>query len=145
MSSSVGIAARISAGGIGFSECMWHHQNTALTRRSVLIPRCSLGTEKCPHALLSDFFHKFKNGLDTEIGEVVAEASSGETQRLTFVRGILRNTPILILDEPTSNLDMGTEQAVVSVIKSLSLDKCVIVITHRTQPLECADFHITLS
>lgn len=93
---------------------------------------------------LEQFLDNLPLGLDSEISDVISEASAGQIQRLSFIRGILRDTPILILDEPTSNLDDDSEGLVCEVIHELSESKLVIVISHRKAPTEDATMCIRL-
>ncbi|MYA16163.1 MAG: ATP-binding cassette domain-containing protein, partial [Gammaproteobacteria bacterium] len=70
-------------------------------------------------------------GFDTELGERGSKLSSGQRQRLTIARAVIRDTPILILDEPTASLDAETEHRVLANLGEWGADKIVLLITHR--------------
>jgi len=80
---------------------------------------------------LWDSIKQFRNGLDTHISDFGNRFSSGEMQRLSFARILLRNSPIILLDEPTSFLDTESETIIIELIKSLSKSSSVITIAHR--------------
>lgn len=87
-------------------------------------------------AKLEEVISKLPNGLDTLIGEKGYRLSGGERQRLGIARAIYRNTPILIFDEATSNLDVKTEKEIQSMLMSELKDKTIITIAHRINTLE---------
>jgi ATP-binding cassette, subfamily B, bacterial MsbA len=78
-----------------------------------------------------DFILNMPDGYDTVIGEKGARLSGGERQRLAIARAILKNAPILILDEATSSLDMESEQLVQAALANLMQGRTVFVIAHR--------------
>jgi ATP-binding cassette, subfamily B, bacterial MsbA len=78
-----------------------------------------------------DFILSMPDGYDTVIGEKGARLSGGERQRLAIARAILKNAPILILDEATSSLDMESEQLVQTALANLMQGRTVFVIAHR--------------
>jgi len=90
-------------------------------------------------AYLTDFVNQLPNGLDTVIGERGGLISGGQRQRLGIARAILKNAPILILDEATSSLDNEAEAIVQKAMESLMTDKTVIVIAHRLSTIRHAD------
>jgi ABC-type multidrug transport system fused ATPase/permease subunit len=69
--------------------------------------------------------------LDTWVGESGHQISGGERQRLEIARAILKNAPILIFDEPTSNLDSENEKIILDTIMEISKNKSLLLITHR--------------
>ena len=79
------------------------------------------------------------NGYDSELGDRGSKLSSGQRQRLTIARAVIRNTPILILDEPTASLDAKTEQQVLANLAEWGKDKVVFIITHRLSTIRGAD------
>lgn len=79
---------------------------------------------------LADFFRS-ENGLDTQITAGGANLSGGQRQRLALVRGILHDSRIYIFDEATSNIDVESEECILSEIRKMSAEKTVIMITHR--------------
>ena len=85
------------------------------------------------------FIRELANGFDTELGERGGKLSSGQRQRLSLARAIVRNTPILILDEPTAALDAETELDVMRNLRQWGKDKVVFLITHRIATIRDAD------
>ncbi|HYM24349.1 MAG TPA: ATP-binding cassette domain-containing protein, partial [Vicinamibacterales bacterium] len=92
---------------------------------------------KAAHA--HEFISKLPKGYETEIAEAGASLSGGERQRLSIARAILKNAPILILDEPTSSLDAISEEIVFSAIRRLRAGRTTIVIAHRLSTVRDAD------
>jgi ABC-type multidrug transport system fused ATPase/permease subunit len=90
-------------------------------------------------AQLHDFIQALPQGYDTWIGEQGLCLSGGERQRLAIARALLKDAPILILDEPTANLDSLTERAVMQTIHQLMEGRTTLIITHRLVGLEAAD------
>jgi ABC-type multidrug transport system fused ATPase/permease subunit len=94
----------------------------------------------CAH----EFIEKLPMGYDTHLGERSAKLSSGQRQRLVLARAIAKNTPVLILDEPTAALDAQTEIEVLTSLKQWAHDRCVFMITHRASTLREADTRLYL-
>jgi subfamily B ATP-binding cassette protein MsbA len=92
---------------------------------------------RAAHAL--GFIEQLPNGLDTIIGESGARLSGGERQRLSIARAILKNAPILILDEATSSLDTESEHEVQQAIENLVQSRTTFVIAHRLSTIRNAD------
>jgi ATP-binding cassette subfamily C protein CydCD len=90
-------------------------------------------------AQLRGLVQSLPQGLDTWVGEQGLQLSGGERQRLAIARALLRDTPILILDEATSNLDAITEQQILQAIHQLIIGRTTLTITHRLVGLE--DMH----
>jgi ATP-binding cassette subfamily C protein CydD len=91
------------------------------------------------NAILDGFIAKLPLGYDTPVGERGARLSAGEGQRLALARAFLVDTPILILDEPTTHLDIELETELVTAIGSLCRGKTVITIAHRLSTIQEAD------
>jgi subfamily B ATP-binding cassette protein MsbA len=92
---------------------------------------------RAAHAL--DFIQQLPEGFDTVIGESGARLSGGERQRISIARAILKNAPILILDEATSSLDTESEWEVQQAIENLVQSRTTFVIAHRLSTIRNAD------
>lgn len=90
------------------------------------------------------FINKLEQGLDTEIGEKGVKLSGGQKQRLSIARAILKDAPILILDEATSSLDSKAEHEVQKALDKLMHNKTTIIIAHRLATIKNADTIIVL-
>ncbi|MDE0178407.1 MAG: ABC transporter ATP-binding protein, partial [Gammaproteobacteria bacterium] len=90
-------------------------------------------------AFADEFIREMEAGFDTELGERGSKLSSGQRQRLTIARAVIRDTPILILDEPTASLDAETEHKVLANLGEWGADKVVLLITHRLSTIRGAD------
>jgi ATP-binding cassette subfamily C protein CydC len=90
-------------------------------------------------AQLAEFVDGLPRGLDTWVGEQGLRLSGGERQRLAIARTLLKNAPILLLDEPTANLDPITEQALLAAIHELMRGRTVLTISHRLIAMERMD------
>ncbi|ABR47731.1 ABC transporter related [Alkaliphilus metalliredigens QYMF] len=86
-----------------------------------------------------DFIMEMSNGYNTLIGENGSYLSGGERQRLSIVRALLKNAPIVLLDEATSSLDIQNETVVQQAISRLTKNKTVIVVAHRMRTIANAD------
>jgi ATP-binding cassette subfamily B protein/subfamily B ATP-binding cassette protein MsbA len=91
-----------------------------------------------------DFISRLAKGYDTEIAEAGGSLSGGERQRLSIARAILKNAPILILDEPTSSLDAISEEIVFAALRHLRAGRTTIVIAHRLSTVRDADCILVL-
>ncbi len=90
-------------------------------------------------AQLTPFLERLPQGLDTRIGEGGATLSEGERQRLTIARALLRDAPILILDEPTASIDAETEALLIEGLKTLMQGRTIFIIAHRLSTVRDAD------
>lgn len=100
--------------------------------------------QACQKACCHNFIMKLPQGYDTVIGEGGATLSGGERQRIAIARAILKNSPILLLDEPTSSLDAENEALVQQALAELIKDKTVIMIAHRLKTIAAADNIVVL-
>ncbi len=86
-----------------------------------------------------DFIQMLPDGYDTMIGEGGASLSGGEKQRISIARAILKDSPIIILDEATANVDPENEAELTSAIEELTREKTIIMIAHRLKTVRHAD------
>ena len=90
-------------------------------------------------ACCHDFISQLPNGYDTVIGEGGASLSGGERQRISIARAIMKDSPIIILDEATANVDPENERDLMKAIEELTREKTVIMIAHRLKTVRNAD------
>lgn len=119
-----------------------HLFNTTI-RENLLIARPEASEEEiieaAKQAQLHDFVLTLPNGYDTRVGEQGLLLSGGERQRVAIARAFLRDAPILVLDEPTVNLDAITERAVMDAINTLRQGCTTFLVTHRLIAMETVD------
>ena len=96
-------------------------------------------------AACHDFILSLPEGYQTKIGEGGASLSGGERQRISIARAIIKEAPIIILDEATANVDPENEEALMQAIHSLTKNKTIIMIAHRLKTVEHADQIIVLN
>ena len=92
-----------------------------------------------------DFIDKMPEGMDTIIGENGQRLSGGERQRISIARAILKNAPIILLDEATASLDVENESLIQEALSELIKDKTVIVIAHRLRTIRNANKIVLLN
>ena len=91
-----------------------------------------------------DFIMRKENGFETMVGEGGSTLSGGERQRISIARAILKNAPIILLDEATASLDPENEEAVQKAISNLIQNKTVIIVAHRLNNVVAADKIVVL-
>ena len=101
--------------------------------------------EACEFAAATDFIEKLPQSFDTIIGENGIRLSGGQKQRISIARAILKDTPLILLDEATSSLDAVSEQKVQNAILNLTRNKTTLVIAHRLSTIIRADKIIVLN
>ena len=90
---------------------------------------------------LMDWYRELPNGLETMVGEKGIKLSAGQKQRLNLIRGILIDKELYFFDEPTSNLDIISEEKITNMIKKYLNDKTYVIITHRSKITELCNKH----
>lgn len=95
--------------------------------------------EAAKKASIHDFIMTLPNGYDTEVGELGDTLSGGEKQRIGIARAFLHDSPLILLDEPTSNLDSLNEGIILKSLKESALKKTVVLVSHRVSTMNVAD------
>ncbi|NEX21169.1 thiol reductant ABC exporter subunit CydC [Thiorhodococcus mannitoliphagus] len=112
-------------------------------RENLLIanPEASQGALEaaCRVAQIHDFISELPDGYDTWVGETGVRLSGGQGRRIAVARALLKDAPILLLDEPTEGLDAATERDLMQALAKLMTDRTVLLITHRPAGLDWVD------
>lgn len=95
--------------------------------------------EAAKKASIHEFIMTLPNGYDTEVGELGDTLSGGEKQRIGIARAFLHDAPLLLMDEPTSNLDSLNEGIILKSLKESGKNKTVVLVSHRTSTMNVAD------
>ena len=93
----------------------------------------------CKKAAIDEFIMNLKDGYDTLVGKLKDNFSAGEIQRIGLARAFLKNSPLILFDEPTSNVDSINEGIILKSIKDQNHDKSFIIISHRQSTMKIAD------
>ena len=95
--------------------------------------------ESAKKASIHDFIMTLPNGYDTEVGELGDTLSGGEKQRIGIARAFLHDAPMILMDEPTSNLDSLNEGIILKSLKESAEKKTVVLVSHRVSTMNVAD------
>ena len=95
--------------------------------------------EAAKKASIHDFIMKLPKGYDTEVGELGDTLSGGEKQRIGIARAFLHDSPLILMDEPTSNLDSLNEGIILKSLREASKKKTVVLVSHRKSTMNIAD------
>jgi ATP-binding cassette subfamily B protein/subfamily B ATP-binding cassette protein MsbA len=117
-------------------------------RENILFGRPDATEEEMIHAAqvanAHEFIMKLPNGYDTLIGERGVKLSGGQKQRISIARAVLKDAPILILDEATSSVDTETELLIQEALERLMVGRTTIIIAHRLSTIRSADLIVVL-
>jgi thiol reductant ABC exporter CydD subunit len=116
-------------------------ENVCLGRPGAAAPEVARAVT---HAELDEVVDRLPQGLDTRLGERGAGLSAGERQRVALARAFLMDAPLLLLDEPTANLDGHTEESVLRSIRRLVAGRTVVLAAHRPELVAMADRVVSL-
>ena len=95
--------------------------------------------------IFCEFINRLPQGYQTVIGENGSTLSGGECQRLSIARALLKDAPVILLDEATASLDVDNETEIQNAISRLVKGKTVLVIAHRMRTIEAADQIVVLA
>ena len=101
--------------------------------------------DACDFAAATEFIDKLPEKFETIIGENGIRLSGGQRQRISIARAVLKNSPIILLDEATSSLDAESEEKVQNAVMNLTKNKTTLVIAHRLSTIIRADKIIVLN
>lgn len=93
----------------------------------------------CRMASIHDFILTLPEGYDTRVGALGDNMSAGEKQRIGLARAFLAGSPVILLDEPTSNMDSINEGIILKALKQQKKEKCIILVSHRESTMAIAD------
>ena len=100
--------------------------------------------EACDRAGLLDMVRQLPKGLDTEVGSGKHMLSGGQLRRMAIARALLRQPAVLLLDEPTTGLDVQNSSLVLNTLRRISDRTTVVMVSHRSEPLKASDHHLIL-
>ena len=117
-------------------------------RENILIGKKGAADEEIKRAAkmarCDEFISRLPNGYDTMIGENGSELSGGERQRISIARALLKDAPVILLDEATASLDVENETAIQQALSELIKNKTVLIIAHRMRTIADADHVVVL-
>ena len=113
--------------------------------RDTVMENIRLGRRAARAARCDEFIRELPQGYQTMIGENGSTLSGGERQRISIARALLKDAPVILLDEATASLDVENESAVQEALSRLLAGKTVLVIAHRMRTVEAADKIVVLS
>jgi ATP-binding cassette subfamily B protein len=116
-------------------------ENITFNNKKVKEPELIKASEE---ASLYETIKSFPKGFETIVGEKGVVLSGGQKQRIALARSLLKDTPILIMDDPISQVDLKTGAAIIKTIRSMAGEKTIIIVSHRLSAVRFADFIITL-
>ena len=119
--------------------CLFHDSVAANLRIAKLDATQEELEAACKKALIHEFIKKLPQGYETQVGELGDTLSGGEKQRIGVARAFLHDAPLLLLDEPTSNLDSLNESIILRSLKKMGKDKTVILVSHRESTMAVAE------
>lgn len=127
-----------------FSQTTYLFQMSILENLKLAAPDASIDEIKdaCRKANINDFIESLDQGYDTMVNDMAENFSGGERQRLGLARVFLQDADIVLLDEPTSNLDSLNEAMILTSIKENLQDKIVLLVSHRDSTLKITDRNI---
>jgi ATP-binding cassette subfamily C protein CydC len=124
------------------------HVFSTTIRENVRLARPGATDEEIKEALgkarVRDWVERLPDGLDTMVGEEGTQLSGGERQRIVLARALLAGSPVLILDEPTSQLDAATASELIRDVLSAADGRSVLLVTHRPEGLDLVDEVVVL-
>lgn len=116
---------------------------SASIKENLLIAKPNASMNEISQAIrmagLSKFIGQLPNGINTWVGKNGEQVSTGEARRIALARVYLKNSPILLLDEPTEGLDKRTEEEVLNALEIIAKNKTLIMVTHKTAALRLVD------
>lgn len=124
------------------------HLFSGTVRENIAMARFGASDEDIEAAVrkasLSEAAARFPQGLDTQVGELGGALSAGERQRIGLARLFLSDAPLMLLDEPTSNLDSLNEAAVLRALARNRGERTVVLVSHRPSAAAIADMTYSL-
>ena len=124
------------------------HLFNSTIRQNLLLARPDANDDELRDVLararLAAWVDGLPDGIDTLVGEEGRRLSGGQRQRLVLARALLRDAPVLVLDEPTAHLDAATAEALMADVFAAAGDATVLLITHRSEGLDAVDQVVAL-